>query len=68
MVITLGDDHVATIAAAAFQVAPARGVLANGRHDLQEGVADGKQRIFQAEVTHAGIAEGHLHAEHVDER
>ena len=67
VVVALRDDHVAAVAAAALEIAPAGGLLAGGRHHLEQLVADREQRVFEAEAADPGVAEAHLDAEHVDQ-
>ena len=67
MLIALGNDHVAAIAAPALEIAPAGSVLLDRRHYFEQLIADGKQRIFQTKVPDARVAVTHFHAQHIDE-
>src|SRR5262249_50072713 len=58
----LGDHHVATIAAAPIEKATRGGAVAHRRYHLEESVTDGKERVLEPVLAHAGVAVAHLKA------
>src|SRR5262245_6213461 len=64
---TLGDDHVAAIAAAPIEKAPRGGAVPHWRHHLEEAVTDGKKRVLEPVLAHARVAVAHLEAEDLAE-
>ena len=54
-VVELEDQHVAAVAAAAFELAPGRRVRLDGRHDLEERVAECEHGVPQPEQRHARV-------------
>src|SRR5262249_25540405 len=64
---TLGDDHVATIAAAPIEKAPRGCAVAHRRYHLEESVTDGKERVLEPILTHARVSVAHLEAENLAE-
>ena len=63
-VFALDDDHVAAVAAAAFEITPGRGAAARRRHHFEEVAADRQQRVLQSELADPGIAVTDLKTEH----
>ena len=63
-VVAIDDAHVAAVAAAAIEVPACCGVVPDRRDDLQEGTAQRPERVVQAILAHAGIAEADLGREH----
>ena len=60
VIVALGDHHVAARTVPAFQVATARGALADRRDDFDELVPDGEQRVLEPESVDAGVAKADL--------
>ena len=67
VVITLSDDHVATLAAATLKVTAARRARPCRRNDLEHLVADREERVLKTEVADARIAIANPNAEYVGE-
>ena len=65
MVVTLADDHVAAVAAAAIEITSAHGVLANRGDDFDELIADGEDRVLEPECLYARVAISDLEAEYI---
>ena len=55
MIVALSDEHVAAVASATLEVAPAGGPLLDGGDDLEKLVADREKGVFEAEATHSRI-------------
>src|SRR5262245_28085792 len=64
---TLGDDHVAAVPAAPTEKAPRGGAAAHRRYHLEESVTDGKERVLEPVLAHAGVAVAHLETEDLAE-
>ena len=62
-VLDVEDHHVAAARADAGEVAPGGGVGARRGNHLEEAVAHGEDRVGQAELAHAGVAERLAQAE-----
>jgi hypothetical protein len=67
VVVALGDDHVAAVPAAAVEVAAGGGACFHRRDHLEQLVADGQQRVLQAEAGDAGVAIADRDTEHAGE-
>src|SRR5262245_38388344 len=65
---TLGDDHVAAVAAPPLEIAPGGGAFLDRGDHFEEAVADGKQRVLEPVLPHPGVAEAHLETEDILER
>ena len=61
--VALRDDHVATVAAAPLEIAAARRVLLERRHDLEKLAPDGKQRVLEPEALDPRVDVAHLEPE-----
>ena len=64
VIVTLKDDHVAAVPAAALEIAAAGRSLADRRDHLEELVTDWQDRVLEPEGLYAGIPVGDLEPEH----
>ena len=62
-VAALADHHVAAVAVAPVEVAPAGGVLLDGGDYLEEVAPDRHERVLEPEHADAGVDEAGLDAE-----
>ncbi len=62
-IVAIEDRHVAADSARTLEEAARRGIGLDGRDDLDEGEAEGKQRVFEAVPAHMRILIGELHPE-----
>src|SRR5215469_13832234 len=63
----LGDDHVATVAAAPIEKTPRGSAVAHRRYHLEESVTDGKERVLEPVLAHARVSVAHLETEDLAE-
>ena len=67
VLVGLGDDHVAAVAAPPVEVALGRGPFRDRGHDLEQLRADGQQRVVQADPPDVRILVADAQPEHGDE-
>jgi hypothetical protein len=63
VIVTLSDEHVAAVASATLEVAPAGGPGLDGGDDLEKLAADREKGVFEAETTHSRIDVADFEAE-----
>ncbi len=62
-IAAIEDRHVAANSARPLEEAARRGIGLDGRDDLDEGEAEGKQRVFEAVPAHMRVPIGEPHPE-----